>query len=950
MKKCFLDKKSIKLDVPCIRRFFSRSKLDQLFLMTTMLVLGSTKALWSMQCALEKSSELKDGLASMVHIFDESIEFRKENIDYCVVSKLYGHSSGLEPQYGPQQSVLHYESPDITPSREESVLLRGVQGLDGRTQISNTMQYPYCCFGRLTVSFGGKVYAGSGVAVGPRHVLTAAHCVMKEGQWPEGIMYHSGLDGDVAPFGETRVLRVYLTKEYFDRQDCDYDFALLVLDKPIGKSTGYLGCFFANDRALFKEHIAITGYPADKGWKKMWSMAHKVKNISVERIFYDIDTYSGQSGSPIWTRYAIHEQGSDSGFKPLVVGIHTHGERIYGEGNSGTRLTEAKFKLIMKWIALTKDIASSIPGKPCNEIPKQKAPAPFVAPAAKDPNIDQIVDNDGFTRLHKAAQRGDLQSVKDLIRRGADVTLATKDGDTPLHLAAIKDHSEVVSYLLHCGADSTKPNKNNFRPLHLACWNVHKETVKILIDHGDDENAVLCWAAANGNEDAVKLLLDCHVNIDCVEGKTGNTPLLSAIEGKHVDLARLLLKRGANPSQANTSGLAPIHYISFFGDLASIKLLIRQGVDKNLLLHWAARDGKSDVVTYLIGRGADVRSHFPGTSLTPLFWAVIGNHREIARILLAAGAKLDMPFQELRIRLGRDEESYRGRALFAHAVSHIHDKDFLSLGKNLFNGPRAANTKKKFSKLFPVRELNRRYTLYDARVCLERATYEDVAIAFVERGFPQCSLLHCAVIYGHLEMAECLLDHGADVNAQDLFQCTPLHYASMGGFTDIVDLLLRRGAEVNAVSSLGETAICCVTFTRGQIESNKHYIHDKREFWKANGFWMSRDIEGVVKRLGRAQADFNIQDKNGRTPLHYAANRCTLNVLKLFLEYGANPNTKDFQGKVPIEFAETEIKNNREYLSLGFGADQIMKDFVSSEDFDSNKEFLKQHTESCVIF
>lgn len=69
--------------------------------------------------------------------------------------------------------------------------------------------------------------------------------------------------------------------------------------------------------------------------------------------------------------------------------------------------------------------------------------------------------------------------------------------------------------------------------------------------------------------------------------------------------------------------------------------------------------------------------------------------------------------------------------------------------------------------------------------------------------------LHLAAFFGHPELANALLDRGADVNARstNAMENTPLHAAAAGGRTDLVELLLKRGADVNATQEGGWTAL-----------------------------------------------------------------------------------------------------------------------------------------------
>ena len=79
--------------------------------------------------------------------------------------------------------------------------------------------------------------------------------------------------------------------------------------------------------------------------------------------------------------------------------------------------------------------------------------------------------------------------------------------------------------------------------------------------------------------------------------------------------------------------------------------------------------------------------------------------------------------------------------------------------------------------------------------------------------------LHLALANGNEKVAEFLIDHGTNVNAQDNKKSTPLHLASLNGNLDLVKILLERNAEVNARDNRRRTPLhwiirCCATYVR----------------------------------------------------------------------------------------------------------------------------------------
>lgn len=67
--------------------------------------------------------------------------------------------------------------------------------------------------------------------------------------------------------------------------------------------------------------------------------------------------------------------------------------------------------------------------------------------------------------------------------------------------------------------------------------------------------------------------------------------------------------------------------------------------------------------------------------------------------------------------------------------------------------------------------------------------------------------LHHAAMRGKERVALALLDHGADVNAVNVFEMTPLHEAAVGGHAELVKALIARGADVNVKDGQGRTPL-----------------------------------------------------------------------------------------------------------------------------------------------
>ena len=86
--------------------------------------------------------------------------------------------------------------------------------------------------------------------------------------------------------------------------------------------------------------------------------------------------------------------------------------------------------------------------------------------------------------LIEATKLGDVDSVKSLIEKGADVNTENDWGCTPLHYAADSGYVDIAKLLIEHGADVNAKDSDGWTPLHYALKNGHTDVAELLKKHG----------------------------------------------------------------------------------------------------------------------------------------------------------------------------------------------------------------------------------------------------------------------------------------------------------------------------------------------------------------------------------------------------------------------------------------------------------------------------------
>ncbi|MFM0692658.1 hypothetical protein C8K18_105282 [Paraburkholderia sp. GV068] len=178
----------------------------------------------------------------------------------------------------------------------------------------------------------------------------------------------------------------------------------------------------------------------------------------------------------------------------------------------------------------------------------------IAAPAVAAP-IDSLI---------KSVKFDDVDGVKKLLAKGMDPNSVDNQGMPLLVLAAREKSDKVGAALLANPKTNVEiEDKAGENAMMMAALNGDLEFVKQLIAKDAEVNkkgwAPLHYAAANGHDDIVKLLLDHSAYVDA-GSPNGTTPLMMAARGGHVSTVKLLLDNGADLTVKNQVGLTALDF------------------------------------------------------------------------------------------------------------------------------------------------------------------------------------------------------------------------------------------------------------------------------------------------------------------------------------------------------------------------------------------------------
>jgi ankyrin repeat protein len=404
--------------------------------------------------------------------------------------------------------------------------------------------------------------------------------------------------------------------------------------------------------------------------------------------------------------------------------------------------------------------------------------------------------------------------------------------------------------------------------LHAGAWVVASVAVSLLTGPGQSAVAAvdtrLAEAAMKRDIAAVRSLVEQKVDVN-LAGKDGTPALHWIVRVDDLETARLLIRAGAEATRADRYGVTPLALACANGSADMIRLLLDAGADPKsadptgeTALMIAARAGNLDAVTLLLDRGAIVDAKDPEFQQTALMIAVREDHPAIVLRLIEQHADVNA-----RTRTGRTPPWVLPNSIpgFGHGVGIV----------------RGGLPERGFRYLIPG----------------------------------SLSPLLYAARDGRIESARLLVAAGAQVNHTDANGITPLLIAITNNHIDVARFLIEQGAAIHAMDWYGRTPLWAAIETRNMDVDNGTFENgvDRAPLLELISSLLARGADPnpriketppIRRQMLRVTGSLSWVDFTGQTPFLTASLAGDLAVMRLLLDWGADPYIPTFGGTTAL--------------------------------------------------
>ena len=436
-------------------------------------------------------------------------------------------------------------------------------------------------------------------------------------------------------------------------------------------------------------------------------------------------------------------------------------------------------------------------------------------------------------------EEAEIRRIQAMIQNSPDLINAPGDGlvaVTPLCNAAGFGRLRVVRFLLDNGAmvnaKSPAPNTSlrNGTALHYAANAGHRAMVELLLQRGADVNArdaeqqtALFIVADKGFRGVAEALIAGKADVNLGD-KLAQTPLRAAVNRGHSAMVTFLLAQGVDVNMADSNGQTPLMCAARLGHVEVLKSLLAAKADINLeskdgrtALSYAAGNGHLDSVMALLEAKADPNV---GKVNLPLHCAIAIKSAGIVEALLKAGADVNrvckLTWRGSSVQLTTYDSEVPPLAVATDNVQ-LDIIKLLLAHKADPNGKRVDGSPLIFSAVNNA-EIMKAFLDAGAKpnvnvglntpLNVSRAP-KVISLLLAAGADPEVNLPLIVSVEGdHLQVAEALLKGGANVNATISGNGkTSLHIATERKNSEMIALLIAHKADVNARDKQGLTPL-----------------------------------------------------------------------------------------------------------------------------------------------
>ena len=485
--------------------------------------------------------------------------------------------------------------------------------------------------------------------------------------------------------------------------------------------------------------------------------------------------------------------------------------------------------------------------------------------AGADP---KIADAQGYTCLHTAVLKSCSKEIlQTIIDHGADVNATDKQNASSLTIACDIGDEDAINVLLKAGADANNADLvyGNSCLYSATLGGCSKETLQAMIDHGADVNGTikngvtaLTAACSKGNINAINVLLKAGADPKIAHGQ-GYTCLHTAVlKSCSKEILQTIIDHGADVNSTDKDNVSALTIACCNGDADAINVLLKSGADANnadvvygnACLYSATLGGCSkETLQAIIDHGADVNGTCK-SGVTALMAACSEGNINAINVLLNAGADLNITEPNNGYTCLHEAAcgDFSGQAL----QTLIDYGAVVNVTTNIKSSPLICAYHKGNAKAINV--------LLKAGACVNHAD-----------NFNGSTCLHHAITGNcSAEILQAVIGHGADVNAANGHSKTALMLACQKGNTNAINVLLKSGADPNITDVEGNTCLRTAVLKSCSKET----------------------LQAIIDH----GADVNAADKDNETALLAACQCENTNAIDVLLKAGANPNIANAEG------------------------------------------------------